>query len=114
MYTVAVVVIPASFAIDRDVVTLLAVIPDRRDRVRPGMDRSRPTAVTAPAGSDVTGLQNPRDEAGRVLCPICTVPIAPEERRLLHAGRFAYHAAWRLGSPPPPVRPRWMGMGRRA
>ena len=38
-------------------------------------------------------LKNPRDAAGRVLCPICNAPILAES---LQAGRFAYHReCWR-------------------
>ena len=39
-------------------------------------------------------LKNPRDQAGRVLCPVCNAPIT--DTRIVQAGRFAYHReCWR-------------------
>jgi len=43
---------------------------------------------------DVTGLKNPRDDSGRVLCPVCNAPITAGW--ILQAGHFAYHRkCWR-------------------
>jgi len=41
-------------------------------------------------------LRNPRDESGRVLCPICDAPIT-DERTTVQTWRIAYHReCWRL------------------
>ena len=34
-------------------------------------------------------LKNPRDDSGRVLCPVGNAPIT--DARILQAGHFAYH-----------------------
>src|SRR5262249_9927307 len=49
-----------------------------------------PTFTDMTAPDDVPDLDNPRDEAGRILCPICRAPITGREP-ILRVGDTALH-----------------------
>ena len=47
---------------------------------------------------EATMLRNPRDPAGRVLCPICNAPI--ETEHVIQEHRIVYHReCWRPTEP---------------